>query len=932
MLYLPAGAILCSLFAASVSQAVLSSAELKVRLTWGEHAPDRTPFYVKLIPQDTTIYKATGFQLEAGDGLKDDAWQTIAGQADVDGVEFTLQYVPEEVSIIQDMHIIWADLIAHSDPDTARRLSFDAAFRRDRRKLTVQMDKNGTKGFTVTVDQLLQNGGLWIPSLDVFLTTSGQSLPEYQKTLDPWQGQRVLDQIHAGNEADYDRYASLWENMGSPAYIRAQQPKPGHIIGLTWDSAIPKFGVDRGSGVWSDYGNPDHFRFWFGFGNLEDGILSCWRGQKLTNGLPVVTTTLEQDGVRYEVEQFAYPLNGPPSERDGNIGMVLLQKVRLTDLTGKPHRVAISMNHQRELSGDWNKNVTLETRNGESLVENDGQRAVLFSVSGVQDPLAWSGVSDYQKEMRRVNATAFLALPAGGSRELIVKLPSPVVTQESISALLGIDYETARAATLRFWQEWVERGARFEVPEKVVNDLYRANLWHSLTLPRRHGGKGSDVQIDLPYSNFAYSQTGTPWPINQSVYVDYMIYDLRGYFSVAAEELAAIFRNNEEHDGHVGGWANWFAYTPGMLYSVAKHYKLSGDRTALDRLMPNALKALDWSLARLQEADANAPPTRGLITGPLNDGTGLGVWAFNQAYLYAGLNEFGSVLKEIGNPRAAECLQLTKALRQSIDAGFHSAMMHSPVVQLRDHTWIPYVPSEALTFSRILSQWYPADVDTGALHLVRLGAVPASGDLATFLLNDHEDNLFLLGRGLANEPVYNQQTTSYLLRDDPEAAIRAFYSLMAGGFSQSTLEPVEHRWTHGQYFGPPSTDGAWAESYRNMLVRETSDDELLLCQATPRAWLQNGKEILVNHAPTEYGDLSFHVHSQVASGLIRIDVEMPARRPPTKLVLRLRHPTHDSIRSVIVNGKQWTGFDAAKEWITIPSPREKRYSIEAHYR
>jgi hypothetical protein len=115
-------------------------------------------------------------------------------------------------------------------------------------------------------------------------------------------------------------------------------------------------------------------------------------------------------------------------------------------------------------------------------------------------------------------------------------------------------------------------------------------------------------------------------------------------------------------------------------------------------------------------------------------------------------------------------------------------------------------------------------------------------------------------------------------------------------------------------------------------VRETSDDELLLCQATPRAWLQNGKEIIVNHAPTEYGDLSFHVNSHVDSGLIRIDLEMPARRLPTKLVLRLRHPTHDSIRSVMVNGKQWTGFDAGKEWITISSPHEKQYSIEAHYR
>ena len=62
-----------------------------------------------------------------------------------------------------------------------------------------------------------------------------------------------------------------------------------------------------------------------------------------------------------------------------------------------------------------------------------------------------------------------------------------------------------------------------------------------------------------------------------------MLYDLRGYHDVASEELAAMYRNNQEPDGHVKGYANWLAYTPGMLYAVAKNFALSGDRTALER-------------------------------------------------------------------------------------------------------------------------------------------------------------------------------------------------------------------------------------------------------------------------------------------------------------------------------------------------------------
>jgi hypothetical protein len=88
------------------------------------------------------------------------------------------------------------------------------------------------------------------------------------------------------------------------------------------------------------------------------------------------------------------------------------------------------------------------------------------------------------------------------------------------------------------------------------------------------------------------------------------------------------------------------------------------------------------------------------------------------------------------------------------------------------------------------------------------------------LLHDHEDNLFLHQWGMANEPVYNQQATAYLYRDEPEAAIRAFYSMMACAFSHHQLSPLEHRWAWGQYYCPPSTDGAWFELYRNMLLNE----------------------------------------------------------------------------------------------------------------
>jgi len=912
-----------------------SNRALKVRISWGHQSSKSRPFYIKLIPasRGLEVQNAAGYSLESGEGLKEGAWQTSAGNGDVDGVDLTLAYPTEVPGRVQNLHVIWADLIAQSDPDTARRLNEDPAFYRSPNKLTVQMNPEGTRGFTVSAEQLAQNKALWVPSLDVYLTAGEQpvSFADCQKELAVWKGQRVLERIQAEPEADYQQFTSRWEDMGSPTYRHPNQPEPGHIVGLTWDSAIPKFGIDRGAGVWNDYGNPDHFRFWFEFGDLAKGIESTWKGQTLKDGLPVITTTFEKDNVRYEVEQFAYPLNGPPKERRGDIAMTLLQKVRVTNLEPKARELDISMTHRRQLQEYAGTEVHAEERGGATLLKETAYGRVLFCVQVIKGGLQWNGIRDYQQKQKRVTATLPLNLPANGSREFVVKLPSPMTGSQDQDTLISIDYETARNATLRFWSDYVARGAQFRVPEKVVNDLFQATLWHALRLPRRHGGQGEDTEIDLPYSNFAYMQTGTPWPVNQAVYVDNMLYDLRGYRQISAEEMLAIYRNTQEHNGHLNGVANWVVYTPGMLYAVSRNFLLARDRDMLDKLLPYTLKALDWCLAELNDASRREGASSGLVYGPLNDGTGDGVWAFSQAYMFAGLDLFGQVLKQINHPRAQECLDAAHKIYQAIAKGFGNASMLSTLVQLRDHTWIPYVPCEAMTPQRILNQWYVADVDTGAVHLLRLKALSPTGEMADWLLNDHEDNLFLKGWGMANEPVYNQQATAYLLRDDPKAAIRAFYSYMACAFSHSALEAVEHRWTHGQYYGPPSTDGAWFELYRNMLIHEWDNNTLLLGQAAPRKWLEDGKKIEIERAPTYFGRLSLVIESQASSGKIMATVQTPDRNRPEVLLLRLRHPQSKPIQKVTVNGQSWTDFDRQKEWVRIQNPNQMEYNIVAVY-
>ena len=105
--------------------------------------------------------------------------------------------------------------------------------------------------------------------------------------------------------------------------------------------------------------------------------------------------------------------------------------------------------------------------------------------------------------------------------------------------------------------------------------------------------------------------------------------------------------------------------------------------------------------------------------------------------------------------------------------------------------------------------------------------------------------------------------------------------MMACAFSHSVFEPVEHRWTWGQYFGPPSTDGAWFELYRNMLIHERDDGTLLLLPGDAAEVAGGRQADRVERAPTYYGPLNFFGREpRQQRGRDPATVEMPGRKRP----------------------------------------------------
>ena len=896
---------------------------LSVRFSWGHQSTFVKPFYTSFVTNNVAVTQLRADGFETDDTLQGDVCETLAGAGDVDALTAVVSWkIPTQP--LRKPHEIWAYLLKNGAPDQIARLKDDPGLTPDAPVLTVATAADGTRGFSIGLEQLARHKAMWLPEHDVFVTLADEPV-DFATHRASLRGERVLNRVKHEPEATLAEWKNKWEDFGNPI----QWSKPwetswlgarGHLTGtVARHGSLYKFGVDRWTNVRPDFASPHKFRFdvlWPG----------CqWSGQHIENGLPITITRLERNGQRCEVEQFAAPLRDIPPPKPGELASVFFTRIQITG-TGPINlglRLATENTNRhpelRELSGRW---CVVDRESGMVWLMIEPEAGLNLKA---RNPIA-------DDKDPRIEFDCVGQLAAGETRVLLIKLASPVVSIESVADLAALDFVQTRASTVKYWEDWLAQGARFEVPEPEVNTLFRANLWHALMLPRHRMDENGMAHMDLPYSNFAYGQFNADWPINQAVYVDYMIYGLRGYFSTAERELAAMYHSQQKPDGRVGGFAEWGVYSPGMLYSIAHNFLLSNDRAAFQRLLPASLKALDWCLAEVARGQ-NSKEAPGLIVAPLNDLTHEArAWGFPNAYFVAGLDMFGRALSTYGNPRAELVGDTAKKMRADVERAFACASVKSPVVQLADGTWNNYVPCDAMTPRRLLDLWYPTDIDCGPLHLARLGAIDPRGWLATAMLHDHEDNLFLSQWGMANEPVYNMQGTAYLYRDEPEAAIRTFYSMMACAFSHHQLTPLEHRWAWGQYYMPPSTDGAWFELYRNLLIHEAEDGSLRLCQATPRHWLEDGKQILVERAPTYYGPVTLRIQSRVASQEIRAQVELAADRKPKSIYLRLRHPQGKAIRAVQINGAGWTDFDPKKEWVRISTPVENRYQIVASYR
>jgi hypothetical protein len=329
-----------------------------------------------------------------------------------------------------------------------------------------------------------------------------------------------------------------------------------------------------------------------------------------------------------------------------------------------------------------------------------------------------------------------------------------------------------------------------------------------------------------------------------------------------------------------------------------------------------------------------------------------------EAYYWLAVRRFAEMLAEIAPEEGVRLAAEAEAYRRDLVAAIERSIALAPVTPVRDGTYRSFIPFAPYVrgFAAGAWGWRRCQGHVGAIYwdtvqsadpLISPAGLLAPGDPR---VQGHLD--VLEDRLLLENPKTSARTSGF----DPEQHwfSHASWQYQCGlerhanvhlaaddapNFLRSMLNqyavdimPGEYTFREHTTGGPPDKiyeESCWLERFRMMLVMEEGDG-LWLARATPRAWLQQGKRISVNRAPTHFGPLAYEIVSDADNGMVTATVEMPSRDPPKAVLLRLRHPTAAPMASVTVNGRPWKDFDPVREVVTLHDVKG-RVSVDVRY-
>jgi len=360
-----------------------------------------------------------------------------------------------------------------------------------------------------------------------------------------------------------------------------------------------------------------------------------------------------------------------------------------------------------------------------------------------------------------------------GASEVCLRFQWPKPTDAT--AVSSEEFKAKLAQASNRWQAEIAQGARFDVPDKRVNEAYRAWIGYSRLLVDKVNG------VYEPHDGAGFYEENYGY----SVLLHCIALDLYGMHDKAALYLDSVLHFQQPNGLYT---QNFGLSDQGMLLAaMAEHYSLTGNKAWLKRVAGNMVAAGNWLVEQRKLAPKDGL-TQGLIKyRPYCDFPNPEYNYLSDACCCVGLEKAAAALKAIGMRQDADRFgSEARRYRADILASMDAAAIHEA-----DRTMLPIVPD---TQRLLKASGYTGGEYYGlvASCLLDSGFLPAK-DKRAYWITDLMEQKKGLRAGLCRfgpEGVDHAYTYGYLItelkRGDPRKVLLGLASMLAYGMTIET--------------------------------------------------------------------------------------------------------------------------------------------------
>jgi hypothetical protein len=494
------------------------------------------------------------------------------------------------------------------------------------------------------------------------------------------------------------------------------------------------------------------------------------------------------------------------------------------------------------------------------------------------------------------------------------------VAQDFYAALLKVDRE---------WKKALVPGMKIDVPERVIDDFSKHALAvEMITRVGNHPKYGYPPLGGInKFGGYGYSNVDTFQDVfNNSV----ITFSEWGLFDIARGYIDDYFTETVRDDGSIDSRGPETGQYGLMLAAVAKYYSYTrDDKTILKHL--TRLRGIVKMFTDLRAESKKLPPddpAYGIIRGWSEHDSCLKEKPYdliqpffsNSADASRGFADLGAVFAEVGKKAGNKALA-DEGAAMIREAGEMKKDLYAAIQKtMKKDAAPPAMPATAGDKTNVFQ---------GRVHAEMMQSGLMTKDMAAAIARfGTGSGRKLIGRGGF---LYYGFGFGILQHDWVREYILSYYSILAHGYTPGTWISVESAAVDMSRYAPYATPSQLNIPVLTkwMLVFEDPNDPILwLAKATPRGWLENGKKIAVSGAPTRFGTVGYELKSELAANKVSGTVDLPAAGSQADVRLRVRVPGEKKIKSVRVNGKPWTAFDAAQDVVILGAALRGRISLE----